>query len=686
MPAAPVRAVAAAPATGQEGAGRDLDEAVRLHRAGDPIRAVELYQRILAAEPDHAEAMNYLGVTAGDLGEFDSAIRLMVRSIELRPDAPEFHNNLGNVLKKAGRLDAAENAYRRAVEADAGFAAAWNNLGMVLAGQFRDDEAIRAFRNAIRAQPDFAEAHNNLGNMYYIEKEFAAAEKSYRRAIRARPDYAAAYNNLGVNLNHMDRLTEAEAANRKAIELKPDYPEALNNLGGALHNQGRLAEACDAYRKGAELDPDGGGAYSNLIFSMGLDYNVTAADILAACRAWNQRYGVPRAGRAKPHGNDRDPDRRLRIGYVSADFHDHAVAHFLEPLFSAHDRNAVEVIAYADVDCPDAFTARFEELADRWVSIAGMKDAALVERIRADGIDILIDLSGHTGGNRLTVFAEKPAPVQATWLGYGGSTGLDAMDYRITDAVIDAEGTAEAQHSETLVRLPDCFLCYRPPSDIPEVSPLPAAETGHVTFASFNNLSKVTPQAVALWARVLNAVPGARMIVKGRPFTEPDIRRRYLEIFAQQGVDESRVELLAYFASRRDYLEIYRRVDIVLDTFPYNGGTTTCEALWMGVPVITLAGDRTVARIGASILACIGARDWVADCADAYVEIAGRIAADRPRLKEIRAGLRTRMQDSPLCDGPAFARDMETAYRDMWRRWCAADGAAKTMGGLRSAG
>ncbi len=674
MPSAPVPAVAAAPAAGQGDAGGDLDEAVRLHQAGDPIRAAELYQRILAAAPDHAEAMNYLGVTAGDLGQFDSAIRLMIRSIELRPDAPEFHNNLGKVLKKAGKLDAAEDAWRRAVEADPNFAAAWNNLGMVLAGQFRDDDAAHAFRRATRAKPDFAEAHNNLGNMYYIEQEFAAAEKSYRRAIRVRPDYAAAYNNLGVNLNHMDRLTEAEAANRKAIELKPDYPEALNNLGGALHNQGRLAEACDAYRKGADLDPDGGGAYSNLIFSMGLDYDITAADILAECRAWNQRYGAPRAGRAKPHGNDRKPDRRLRVGFVSSDFRDHAVAHFVEPLFRAHDRDAVEVFAYADVERPDAMTARFEELADGWVAIAGMKDADLAQRIRADGIDVLIDLSGHTGGNRLTAFAEHPAPVQATWLGYGGSTGLDAMDYRITDPVTDPERTAEAQHSETLVRLPHCFLCYQPPPDIPEVSPLPAAEAGPVTFASFNNLSKATPQAVACWARVLNAVPGARMIVKGRPFAEPDVCRRYLELFAEQGIDESRVELLAYFASRQDYLEIYRRVDIVLDTFPYNGGTTTCEALWMGVPVVTLAGDRTVARMGASILACIDARDWVADCPDAYVEIAGRIADDRDQLKEIRDGLRTRMQESPLCDAPAFARDMEAAYRAMWRRWCAAEG------------
>ncbi len=679
-PKAAAALVPAGPAA--PGVQSDLDRAVRLQQAGNFIQAAEIYQRILEVVPDHAEATNYLGAAAGELGQFDTAVKLIIRSIELRPGEAVFHNNLGNVLNKAGRFEAAANAYEQAVKADAKFAAAWNNLGMALAVQFKDDDSIRAFERAIRVKPDFAEAHNNLGNIHYTRKQFHEAEKSYQCAIRIRPDYATVYNNLGVTLSHMDRPTEAEAANRRAIALQPDYPAAFNNLGGVLHNQGRLAEACDAYRRSVELDPDGSGAHSNLIFSMGLDYNVTAGEILAECRNWNQLHGVPRAAAVQRLENDRDPDRRLRVGYVSADFRDHAVAYFAEPLFAAHDHAAFEIFAYADVPVPDHVSARFESSADCWVPIAGMSSTDVAARIRADGIDILIDLSGHTGGNWLLSFAEKPAPLQASWLGYGGTTGLDAMDYRISDAVTDPAGMADTQHTEKLVRLPDAFLCYQPPSSAPEVKPSPAAQGGYVTFASFNNFSKVVPQAVTAWARLLKAVPGARMIIKGRAFAEAEIRRIYLDIFAAEEVGGDRVELIAQLSSRQDYMAIYDRVDIVLDTFPYNGATTTCEALWMGVPVVTLRGERTVSRMGASMLAQVGLSDLAADSEADYVAIAARLAGDPDRLAELRVGLRSRMADSPLCDAAAFARNMEAAYRDMWRRWCAGE----TVEGTRDAG
>ena len=675
IPNTPVGVVSGAPAPDDAAnLRRDLENAVRLHQAGDPVRAIELYQRILDIAPDHAEAMNYMGVAAGALGQFENAVRLIGRSIELCPKIAGFHNNLGDVLSKAGKLEDAESAYRNAVKADPKFAAAFNSLGLVLAGQIRDDEAVRAFQKAIKVRPDFAEAHNNLGNLYFARKDFAEAEKSYRRAIGARPGYARAYNNLGVPLYMLGRLLEAETAHRKAIELQPQFPAAYNNLGNVLCNGGAIRESLDAYYKALEFDPRSAGTHSNLIFTMGLDGLSDASQILAECRRWDEQHVLIGADRRQPHGNDGDPDRRLRVGYVSGDFRDHAVAHFVEPLFAAHDRAAVEVFAYADVDKPDDVSARLEILVDRWIPIAGVKDTDLAGQIRTDGIDILIDLSGHTAGNRLLTFAEKPAPVQASWLGYGGTTGLEAMDYRITDAVTDPEGTAEAQHSETLVRLPNAFLCYQPPSDAPTFETSPAAKNGYITFGSFNSLAKVTPEAVSTWARVLGAVPGSHLIIKGRPFTESDIRRRYLDVFAAAGIDEDRVELLAQLPSRQEYLAVYNRVDIILDTFPYNGGTTTCEALWMGVPVVTLYGDRTVSRMSASMLGQVGMSDLVAQSEADYVGIAARLAGDPARLVELRAGLRPRMQESPMCDAPAFARAMEAAYRDIWRRWCAGAG------------
>jgi predicted O-linked N-acetylglucosamine transferase (SPINDLY family) len=380
---------------------------------------------------------------------------------------------------------------------------------------------------------------------------------------------------------------------------------------------------------------------------------------------------LPRASGEPPHPNHPDPERRLRVGYVSPDFREHSVSAFLDPVIAGHDRRWFEVFCYAEVVRPDDTTARFRGLSDGWCSTLGMTDGAVAGRIRDDGIDILVDLAGHTAGNRLRVFAERPAPVQVTWLGYPNTTGLSAMDYRLSDAVADPAGEADALHSETLVRLANGFLCFAPPADAPEVGETPALATGQVTFGSFNNLAKVTPDVVEAWADILNRIPNSRLVLKSRPLADEKTRERYLEMFGAHGVDPGRVELCSWIASKSGHLGAYERLDIGLDPFPYNGTTTTCEALWMGVPVVTLGGDRHAGRVGASILARVGLAGLVAETKADYVEQAVALAGDLDRLSALRGGLRSRMEKSPLCDAGGFARDIEAAYREMWRRVCA---------------
>ena len=420
-----------------------------------------------------------------------------------------------------------------------------------------------------------------------------------------------------------------------------------------------------------DRQPDFAAAHSNLVFSMNYDAAATQQTIFAESRAWHESHAAALGRRAPGHANARDPERRLRVGYVSPDFREHSVAYFLEPLIAAHDRAAFEVFCYAQVARPDQRTERFRGLADTWRSTVGMTDADLATAVREDRIDILVDLAGHTGGNRLLAFDRRPAPVQLSWLGYPNTTGTEAIDARLTDAIADPPGPSDALHSETLVRLPNGFLCYAPTADAPAIGAPPARSTGHVTFGSFNALAKITPAVVAAWARILLGVPGSRLVIKSGPLADAATRARYLEMLAAAGVDAGRVDLRAWIDARSGHLGAYANIDIGLDPFPYNGTTTTCEALWMGVPVVTLAGDRHAGRVGASLLTRIGLAELVADTTDGYVETAVHFAGDLDGLPARRLALRDRMMSSPLCDAAGFARDVEAAYRAMWRRWCA---------------
>src|SRR5215510_13390874 len=479
-----------------------LATAVRLHQAGQWVAAEACYRQVLTVQPNLAEGHFRLGDALMGQGKFDQAVAAYRQAISIKPDFAKAYSNLGNALIGQGKLDEAIAACRRAIGIKPDFAKAYSNLGNALSAQGKLDEAVAAYRRAIGIKPDLAEAHSNLGGGLAAQGKLDEAVAAYRRAIGIRPDLAEAHSNLGNALFGQHKLEEAVAAYRRAIGIRPDFAKAYSNLGDALFGQHKLDEAVAAYRRAIGIRPDFAGAHSNLLLCLNYDDKLTNDHLFAAHREWDERYGEW-APTFTTYDNDRDATRRLRIGYLSPDFRQHSVAYFVEPLLRRHDRQNVEVFGYAEVSWPDSVTTRLQGLADHWLVTVGLSDQRLAERIRCDGIDILVDVAGHTAGNRLLVFARKPAPVQVTWLGYPNTTGLKAIDYRLVDAVTDPAGEADVWASETLVRLEDGFLCYGGLRDGPEPTPPPCLKTGTVTFGSFNNPAKISTVTFDAWAKLL---------------------------------------------------------------------------------------------------------------------------------------------------------------------------------------
>jgi protein O-GlcNAc transferase len=642
------------------------------YRAGRLGEAELGCRRLLEAQPAHPDALHLLGAIAHARGAAAEAVGLLEEAARLAPDRAEFLNTLGVAYLAHGRPAQAEDCLRGALALDARSADAHNNLGIALRDLGRRAEAEASLREAIALRADFAEAHNNLGNLLRETGRAKEAEASYRRALRLRPGYAEAHAGLGAALREQGRMEEAVRCAERAIALQPRFAEAYNDLGAALFGLGRLGEAERAYRAALDLDPQLPIARANLAYLLNCVPGRAPEEVFAAHREAARAIGVQPDRR--PHKNDPDPDRRLRVGYVSADLRRHSVGFFFEPLLEHHDRRAVEPFCYAASSRADEVTARLKRRAAQWCEAYALDDAALAGRIRADRIDILVDLSGFSAGNRLAALARKPAPVQVSWLGYPNTTGLEAVDWRLTDALADPPGETERFHVEKLLRLPRGFLCYRPPEEAPEVAELPLARSGRLTFGCFNHLPKLTDEMLALWARLLAALPGARLMLKSFGLSAAGARRDLLARLARQGIGAERVELRAPQPTLAAHLACYGEVDIALDVFPYNGATTTCEALWMGVPVVSLAGATHVARVGASILTHAGLAELVAESPEQYVEIALALARDRERLAGLRAGLRERLRASALLDAAGFARQLEDAYRGMWRAWCTSRG------------
>lgn len=683
-----------------------LGQGVNALQRGRLDESEALLQKILRGNPGHADANHLLGVIAIQRGQHERAIQLIRQAIQGNPGAALFYNNYGFALNGAGRLQEALAACDRAIQLSPDFPEAHYNRGNVLLGLGRLNEAVTAYECTIQLRPQHVDAHFSKGSALLSARRAHEAEPCFRRVVELNPQHGGAWNNLGVALLNMGRfegalvaadravallsdyanahvtrgnalkrlfrMQEALAAYDRAIKFQPDQAAAHVNRGELLLEAGRLDEAEASYRRAVELSPGDASLYSNLLFVLAAQGTLPFDEQLAALRDWDTRHGQGGKGAALPARVPEDASgRRLRVGYVSRHFRVHVVNYFFEPLLAGHDRTQFEVFCYASLveSRADAATHRLRAIADHWRFVGDRSDGELARLIHEDGIDILVDLDGHTAGNRLQTFTFRPAPVQASYLGFFASTGLAAMDYWITDEVLHPRDTAELS-SETIFRLPRCWVAYRPPETAPDVSPCPNPDE-RVVFGSFSNASKLNAAVIETWSRLLHRLPASRLLLMDRHMKDPMVRNRLLEGFASHGIGEARL-LLREGVPHAQYLATYAEVDVVLDPFPRTGGTTTAEALWMGVPVVTLAGQRYVERISASKLAALGLQDLIAQDREAYIEQAVALARDPERRSVLRASLRERMAQSPLCDGPGLARAMESACRAMWAR-CQSD-------------
>ena len=647
----------------------ECNQLIALLNAGRFTELESQARLVLKRYPDSGFAWNLLGISLQMQGK--DGIPALQNATKFLPNDAEVHSNLGNALSGIDRPTEAEASYRRALQIKPHNANILCNLGATLSDLGRLGEAETSYRRALQIKPNIAEVHVNLGNVLSDLGRLDEAETSYRLALQIKPDIAEAHSNLGNTLRKLYRLAEAETCLRLALKIEPDFAKAHNNLGIVLQDLGKLDGAVSSFRRALEIEPDYAEAYSNLLFTCNFLPDQHPAQMLAEAR----HYGEIMVRQARPYTrwhNLPEPGRCLRVGLVSGDFHQHPVGNFLENVLaalSAHAAGRMELFAYFNHSCADAVTGRIKTCCHGWHPAAGLPDEALAQKIYDDGIDILIDLSGHTAHNRLPMFAWKPAPVQVTWLGYLATTGVTAIDYLIADSWVLPE-TEESHFTEKIWRLPETYLCFTPPFDVGEqVTPLPALTNGYITFGCFNNLNKVNDAVVALWARVLASAPGSRLFLKAKQLKDALVRQSVVERFAAHGIGADRL-ILKHLAPRAEYLAPYHQVDIALDPFPYTGITTSVESLWMGVPVLTLAGERFLSRQGIGLLMNAGLPEWIAVSADDYVAKAASHAGDLRRLATLRNGLRQQVLASPIFDAPRFAHHFEEALRGMWQKWC----------------
>jgi protein O-GlcNAc transferase len=643
-----------------------------LKEKGKLDEAVDSYNNALSIEPNFAQALCNLGATLCDRGKLDYAIACLQKAISIKPDFYDAHSNLGNTFKELGKLDEAAISLQKAIEINPEIALAHCNFGVVLLGQGKLDKAIKSLQKAIDITPDYAEAYCNLGVALKDQGKLNETFACYHKATTIKPDFFEAHYNLGNVLNTQGRLDEAVICFQNAVTLKPNYVEAFSNLAATLKAQGKLDEALICYQKAISIKPDFYEAHSNLLLCLQY-FNGDLKHTLNQHKQWNTQQTQHLTNSISSHQKNTDPNKLLHVGFVSGDFHKHSVSYFLEAFFKSYNKKKFVFHCYSNSLLEDTVTEKLQSYVNKWRDIFGQDDDAVVEMIKSDKIDILVDLSGHTKNNRLLVFARKPAPIQVTYLGYPNTTGLDSIDYRITDNIADPQGYADQYCVEELVRLENGFLCYKPPSQTPDIAPLNMKTAGYVTFVSFNNLAKISIDVVKVWAEILKQVPTARLLIKNRSMGCQSVKDRYISMFEQESIDPTRLTILPRVEETQDHFATYADGDICLDSFPYNGTTTTCEALWMGLPVITLQGDRHSSRVGASILTQVGLDELIAQDVEDYIEKAVILADDTVKLKKYRKKLRTRVKKSSLCDGKEFSKNIGSAFRDMWKKWCATE-------------
>jgi predicted O-linked N-acetylglucosamine transferase (SPINDLY family) len=638
---------------------------------GDLDGAARAYRKAIRRGTKDPDAYNNLGVIEAQRGDLDAAIPLFHGALSLGTAAPDTRENLAQALAGRGAARYAQGRFQEAVadfservQLEPRSPRAWTELGAALAGTARHAEAVEHHRRAISLAPDYALAHSNLGASLLALKQLEEATRVLERALSLAPNEPNAAINLATAQQRLGNLARAEDLARQALALSPQSAEAHNNLGLALSAQGAVEEALEHFGRAVALAPRNPAHFSARLLNLHYDPEAIPAAIAAEHRRFYEIFGANRPAVAP--ATPRTSSRRLRVGYLSPDLRRHSVSYFFEPLLRAHDREGVEVICYADVPRPDEVSLRLAALAEHWRPTSAMSDDELRRLIERDRIDVLVDLAGHTAGNRMSLLARRVAPSQFSYLGYPNTTGLGTMDHRVTDGIADPPGQTEAWHSEELVRIEGGFLCYAPPlpaGECPEVAPPPAVSRGAVTFGSFNNLAKLNGAVLDAWAVLLARIPGSRLLIKARGLENDRTRQRIWSRFEGRGTPRDRVELAPPLGRTADHLAAYAQVDLALDAFPYNGTTTTCEALWMGVPVVTFAGRAHAGRVGASILSRVGLEELAPATLEQSIEAAVRLAGDRDRLVALRQTMRDRLLASPLMDGARLARQLEAAYR-----------------------
>lgn len=640
-----------------------LDDARRARASGDIQTAVAACIALLERQPGHSGALAELSDIAFEIGRPGLAVDRLLKGIAAAPSDPQIHYLLGCALQAVERVEDAAASFLAALERDASHAKAHNNLGCLLESVGRLDEAMQRYAAAFEADPRLAHAAYNLGNAYRQIGARSEAVRHIAEAVAIDPSQPEWWCNLGNLYYEQLDLDQAIDCFSRALRMDPQWARAHENLGATLLLQGQVSSAAESFNAALRIKPNDARIAQwpllHMLYRGAEDRN----GVLQAHRSWAERHAsiVPRST-----AHPRKLRKRLRVAYLSPDLCRHPVAFFVEPLLTYHDRSAFDVWCYSTSPGIDDVSERLAARCERWRDVSGLNEEDLANRIRADAIDILVDLAGHTGGGRMLVMARKPAPLQGTYLGYPATTGVGAIDFRFTDAVADPEGENDGFHVEKLVRLPGGFLCFAPPKDSPAPQ-LPPERP--IAFGCFNHAAKITPDMLAVWARLLGVVPGSRLILKSHGFASVQARQAFLGLAARQGIASERLEFLPFRHEHASHLEEYGAVDIALDVFPYNGTTTTCEALWMGVPVVTLCGKSHAARVGASILTAASLPQFVAGTPESYVGIASALAADSAGRAQLRMDLRATLQRSALLDGRRLAQGIEAAYRSMWQHY-----------------
>lgn len=658
------------------GSAAQLEAAIRLHESGDLAAAEQRYSAILRDDARNADATHLLGLIAHQRGEHGLAVAQIGAAIALKADKAIYHYNLGNALAALERPQEAAESFRAAARLDPAHVAAHHNLAHALTQTRQYRDAAAEFRQLLRLQPTATARYALATALMRLADADPAEASGYDEATglleqiwQQTVDPTEARLALAYCRQQRKHWTEAADHYRAALTLKPDDPGAHNNLANCYNQLGRMTDAAVHYRETYRLAPDFPEALASVAACLNYDPDCTPEQSTAQHRQWAEQIASRHYPRSAHFGNDRDPQRRLRIGYVSPDLRRHPVSAIFEPILAAHDRSRVEATCYYSFSGEDAVTLRIKSLAERWRTVVGIDDDALCEQIRADRIDILVDLAGHTTHSRLLVFARRPAPIQVSWLGYFNTTGLATMDYFISDPWSSPPGQ-ERYYVERMLRLPHTRFCYQPPEFMPAVGPLPADSRGHITFGCLNNLSKLNEKVLSLWGAVLQAVPHAKLLIQAAALDDAPNRARFGALCAKHGIAPDRLELRGFAPVERAAAS-YAEIDIALDPFPFCGGMTSLEALWQGVPVITLPGETIASRQSASMLANLGLPELIAQDGAGYVSLAAQLARDLPRLAGLRAGMRQRFAASPLMDYTGFARALETAYRSMWLSWIA---------------